>query len=330
MVIQIGRVIGKNLTFLSASASACQLQQNRLTQSWRLIEKPKPGVDGKSYRRIVHFTDEYTVKPLQVTNLAGRDPVTGRVVAKGIGGGIKHKYHWIHWIRDGPTDPNEPPKEEKVLDIFQDGCRTSYVALVGHGTQLKYILATENMKPGQIIKTSKAIPRMPVRAFEGDCYPLGALPIGTTVHCVEKYPGFGGMLIHAAGTCGTIVRKDGFDRVIVRMPSKKLFSLHKTCLSCVGRLSNIEHGNTPIGSAQRNRELGNRPRSGLWQRKSGRHGRKIYPLPPVRAFDVNGKEYSKEPIFMWDSEFNTNEDAIRKPLTVYQGHKALHKNIESD
>lgn len=40
------------------------------------VEKPKPGL-GKSYRRIVHFPEEYTVKPLQVTNLAGRDPVTG-------------------------------------------------------------------------------------------------------------------------------------------------------------------------------------------------------------------------------------------------------------
>lgn len=40
------------------------------------LEKPKPGL-GKSYRRIVHFPEEYTVKPLQVTNLAGRDPVTG-------------------------------------------------------------------------------------------------------------------------------------------------------------------------------------------------------------------------------------------------------------
>lgn len=43
------------------------------------IEKPKPGF-GKSYRRIVHFPEEYTVKPLEVTNLAGRDPVSGMLV----------------------------------------------------------------------------------------------------------------------------------------------------------------------------------------------------------------------------------------------------------
>lgn len=40
----------------------------------------------------------------------------GRVVAKGIGGGIKHKYHWIDWLRDGSTEG--PPQEEKVIQVF--------------------------------------------------------------------------------------------------------------------------------------------------------------------------------------------------------------------
>lgn len=81
------------------------------------IPTPKPGVDSKQYRRfvidnfevmrtvisttiwlylrndilyfnvdfrLVHYPDDmkYTVKPLDVTNLAGRDPITGRVVSK--------------------------------------------------------------------------------------------------------------------------------------------------------------------------------------------------------------------------------------------------------
>ena len=41
----------------------------------------------------------------------------------------------------------------------------------------------------------------------------------------------------------------------------------------------------PIGSAQRLRWLGYRPRSGLWQRKTGRFGRKLRRPPPVRQFD---------------------------------------------
>ena len=159
---------------------------------------------------------------------------------------------------------------------------------------MKYIIATENMKPGQIIKTSRAIPRNPVRAFEGDAYPLGALPIGTKVNCVEKYPGLGGFLIHAAGTQGTIVKKVEPNRVLVQVPSKQIFSLDQRCMATVGRVSNVIHGSTHIGSPQRLRELGYRPRSGLWQRKSGRHGRKIKPLPPVRAFDPYEKDDAEE------------------------------------
>ncbi|PSN35212.1 hypothetical protein C0J52_16891 [Blattella germanica] len=200
-------------------------------------ELPKPGA-GIAFRRRVNFPEKYTVEPLTVRNLGGRDPETGRRIAKGIGGGIKHKYHWIHWKRVGPKEGE--PIEERVIQIIDDGCRTAKVALIAGGDELKYYLATENMKPGDIIKTSGHIPRIPVRANEGDAYPLGALPMGTLVHCVEHYP---------------------------------------------GRLSNVIHNKIPIGSPNRLRELGYRPRSGWWQRKSGKHGRKIKPLPPVRTVD---------------------------------------------
>lgn len=133
-----------------------------------------------------------------------------------------------------------------------------------------------------------------VRAKEGDAYPLGALPMGTQVHNVERYPGLGGFLVHAAGTFATIMRKTPDNRIIIMMPSKKEFSLPENCMCTVGRLSNVEHANTPIGSAQRNRELGNRPRSGWWQRKSGRHGRKIRRPPPVK--EINTKELKKTEI----------------------------------
>lgn len=248
----------------------------------KYVEKPEIG-HGKSFRRIVHFPDTYTVKPLEVTNLAGRDPASGRVVVNGIGGGIKHKYYWIMWKREGPTDGTL--QEEKVIKIMKDGCRTAHIALVAVGDQLKYILATQNMKAGDIIHTSCYIPRIPVRAKEGDAYPLGALPLGTEINCVEKYPGLGGFLIHTAGSYATIVRKATDNHVVIQMPSKRQFSLPHNCMCTVGRLSNEEHGSTPIGSAQRNRELGNRPRSGWWQRKTGKHGRKIRKPPPVRTID---------------------------------------------
>ncbi|XP_071866139.1 mitochondrial ribosomal protein L2 [Bombus fervidus] len=286
----VARVFTRHSVNVCYKAASVPVQVQPKRNQWNLVKLPNPGEKGKSYRRIVHYKDKYTVEPLNVTNLAGRDPVTGRLVAKGIGGGIKHKYHWIQWIRDGPIDLNEPPREDKVLAVFKDGCRTSFVALIGNGSNLQYILATENMKVGDIIRTHKGIPENHVRAFEGDAYPLGALPKGTIVNCVEKYPNQGGCYIHAAGTFGTIIRKDGEDRVVVKMPSKKEFSIHQSCMATVGRLSNILHGSTPIGSAQKNRELGNRPRSGLWQRKTGRFGRKIKPLGSARKVGMDQQD----------------------------------------
>lgn len=286
-----GRILSITQKFASLkiinSSTASNITQIR--HKCKFVEKPEIG-KGISFRRIVHYKDEYTIEPLNVTNLAGRDPVSGRIVVKGIGGGIKHKYHWIKWVRDGPTEG--PPQEEKVIDVLFDGCRTSKIALIGVGNELKYILATENMKPGDIIKTSRHIPRIPVRPNEGDAYPLGALPLGTRIHCLEKNPGQPVHYIHAAGTFGTILRKFD-DKVVVQLPSKREYAFDRKCMATVGRVSNIDHDKEHVGSAQRMRELGNRPRSGLWQRKTGRHGRKIKKLPPMSVISPPSQKKEK-------------------------------------
>lgn len=48
-----------------------------------------------------------------------------------------------------------------MLQVLECGCRTAHVALVAVGDKLKYILATENMKAGDVIKTSRHLPRIP-------------------------------------------------------------------------------------------------------------------------------------------------------------------------
>lgn len=195
------------------------------------------------------------MKPLDVTHLAGRDPKTGRVVAKGIGGGVKHKFHWVKYDREGPKKGEQ---EERVIDVMFDGHRSAKVALVGYGDQLKYIIATENMKPGDLIRSSHFIPRIPIRPREGDSYPLGALPDGTQVHCVQRTPGQLTHSIRAAGTFGTILRRFD-DLVVVSDTQKHELAYHKTCMATVGRVSNVGHQDVKLGSHQRNRELGKLP-----------------------------------------------------------------------
>lgn len=252
------------------------------------IDRPKPG-QRKNFRYTVHYPEDgkYTVKPLKTTKLAGRDPETGRIIVGTLGGGHKRNYRWIDWFRTGPTDGTF--LEERVIRILYDPNRSARIALVGTGDKLRYILASVNMKSGDLIKTSSYIPRIPVRPKEGDAYPLGALPSGTQVHCVEIIPGDGARMIKAAGTTGTITRKIG-KKVVVQLPTKRELCLDPQCMATVGRVSNVTHGQQHVGSAQRRRWLGRRPASGLWQRKDGYCGRKIKPIPPMKSYGPRKEE----------------------------------------
>ncbi|XP_071810162.1 large ribosomal subunit protein uL2m-like [Asterias amurensis] len=225
-------------------------------------------------------TPKYTVKPLGLTKSAGRNN-TGRVTVTGRGGGHKRRYRMVDFKRIGPEEG--APKEEKVLQVRYDPCRTANIAMVAAGNHKRWILATINMEKGDIIKTSEVIGRMTVAANEGDAYPLGALPIGCLVHSVEVFEGAGGSYVRAAGTSAQVIRKTG-GQVILQLPSKQQISVSEKCMATVGRVSNEDHNKKQIGKAGRNRWLGWRPSSGLWQRKGGWAGRKIHPPPPLKVY----------------------------------------------
>nr|CAG4644272.1 EOG090X0COM [Lepidurus arcticus] len=239
----------------------------------------------KNFRRVVHYPEDgkYTIEPLKVTKVGGRDSVTGRVVVGTIGGGMKYDYLWVDMFRHALKEG--PPVVEKVLKIVSNSfVRSAHIALVASGDNLRYIIATTSMKPGDLVTTSGHIPRIAVRPKEGDAHPLGALPAGTKICCVERYVKEGAFFAKAAGTSATVMRKVG-DRVIVQITNKRELSLSQECMAVVGQVSNPLHNTIHIGSPQNLRHMGFRPRSGLWHRKDGRYGRKIKPLPPIRVYE---------------------------------------------
>jgi len=69
-------------------------------------------------------------------------------------------------MRRGPS--SGPPLIERVIRIMNSDCHTAKVALIGHGNTLRYILATENLKVGDLVKTSNEIPKNPGKFFP--CY----------------------------------------------------------------------------------------------------------------------------------------------------------------
>lgn len=81
---------------------------------------------------------------------------TGKVVNAKIGGGPKVKWY----MRDDnyPEAEETQGVKEKVLRIHPDPIRTAHLALVGTGNHKRYIIAHQNMKEGDIIKTNRDIP----------------------------------------------------------------------------------------------------------------------------------------------------------------------------
>lgn len=226
---------------------------------------------------------KYTIRPIGMKKTGGRDH-TGRIRVHGIGGGHKQRYRMIDFQRLNYEPGKENvPFQEKVIQVRYDPCRSADIALVAGGKRKRWIIATENMKEGDLITTSGHIGRMAVSANEGDAHPLGALPVGTLINNVELAPGKGAEYIRAAGTCGILLRKVN-GTAIVQLPSKRQIQVLETCMATVGRVSNIDHNKRIIGKAGRNRWLGKRPSSGLWQRKGGWAGRKIRPLPPMKSY----------------------------------------------
>ncbi|KAF1408214.1 39S ribosomal protein L2, mitochondrial, partial [Spheniscus humboldti] len=227
----------------------------------------------------------------------------GRIRVRGIGGGHKRRYRMIDFQRLRYEEEAPPqPFSEKVINVRYDPCRRAVapvvsphpptvgspcrsadIALVAGGNRKRWIIATENMQPGDIIKNSSHIGRMAVSANEGDAYPLGALPVGTLICNLESHPGKGAQYIRAAGTCGVLLRKVN-GTAIVQLPSKRHMQVLETCVATVGRVSNVNHNKRVIGKAGRNRWLGKRPHTGLWHRKGGWAGRKIKPLPPMKSY----------------------------------------------
>ncbi|KAJ6666989.1 hypothetical protein lerEdw1_018991 [Lerista edwardsae] len=187
---------------------------------------------------------KYTTKPIAMKKTGGRDH-TGRIRVHGIGGGYRKTYRMIDFRRLHSQDQAESCTfEEKVIQVQPDDCRSAEIALVAGGNRKRWIVATENMKPGDIIKTSGHIGRM-------------------------------------AGTCGVLLRKVN-GTAIIQLPSKRQMQVLETCMATVGRVSNVDHNKEILGKAGRNREnqkfdLRGDPYFGRMDMRR-KHGRDVFPV----------------------------------------------------
>lgn len=153
------------------------------------------------------------------------------------------------WPRDGSV------LEERVIQISYDPMRKAMIAMTGWSDKLRWQIATDKMKEGDIIRTHTNIPKNPIRPLEGDSHPLGALPLGTVVCLVEKWPGEGAWFAKNAEENAKILRKVG-DRVVIKCWDRLEFAVPEEAQCVVGTVSIHPLKALPISSPNRMRWLG--------------------------------------------------------------------------
>src|SRR5579864_125712 len=178
------------------------------------IKKFKPITPGRRFMTVVTFEDITRTSPERslvepLLNHAGRNG-QGRVTTRHRGGGHKRRYRIIDFKRnkDGVT--------ARVAQIEYDPNRSARIALLHYRDgEKRYILAPVGLGVGDVVASGPDVEIKP-----GNCLPLRAIPVGSTVHNLE---------------------------------------LHVGCRATIGQIGNLEHESVSIGKAGRTRWLRRRP-----------------------------------------------------------------------
>jgi large subunit ribosomal protein L2 len=172
----------------------------------------------------------------------------GVITCRHRGGGHKKLYRIIDFKRNKRNIP------AKVIAIEYDPNRNARIALVEYEDgEKRYILHPKGLEVGATIVAGENAP------FEiGNALPLYAIPLGTTVHNVELFPGKGGQMARSAGAGVQIAAKEG-NYVTLKLPSTEVRMVRRECYATIGQVGNTDHSNESLGKAGRTRWRGRRP-----------------------------------------------------------------------
>ena len=211
-----------------------------------------PITPGSRQLVLVDRSELYKGKPVKhltegLTKKGGRNN-RGRITARRIGGGHKHKYRLVDFKR------RKFGVAGRVERIEYDPNRTAFIALIRYADdELSYILAPQRLAVGDTVISGEKQDIKP-----GNAMPLRSIPVGTIVHNVELKPGKGGQLARSAGTYVQLVgRTTGYAQLKLASGEQRL--VRTDCMATVGAVSNPDQANIKLGKAGRKRWLGKRP-----------------------------------------------------------------------
>ncbi len=216
------------------------------------IRSYRPRTAGTRDRSVADFVEITKSEPekaltMRVHRNKGRNN-RGVITCRHRGGGHKRLYRIVDFLRNKKNIP------AKVAAIEYDPNRNARLALLFYQDgEKRYILHPVGLQVGATVISGDTAP------FEvGNTMPLSAIPLGTTVHNIELYPGRGGQMARSAGAGAQVAAKDG-DYVTLKLPSTEVRLVRKECLATIGQVGNTEHRNITYGKAGRTRHKGRRP-----------------------------------------------------------------------
>ncbi len=216
------------------------------------IKAYKPTSPGRRGMTVSVYTDVTRTQPERsllapLKSKGGRNN-TGKLTVRHRGGGHKRRYRVIDFRRDKFGVPG------RIDSIEYDPNRSARIALVVYRDgEKRYMLAPAGIRVGDTVMSG---PGSEIRV--GNALPIRAIPLGTTVHNVELYPGRGGQLVRSAGNSAQVLAKEG-TMAQMRLPSGEVRYIDMNCLATIGQVSNTDHGNITAGKAGRLRWQGKRP-----------------------------------------------------------------------
>lgn len=217
------------------------------------LKKFRPVTAASRFRSVSGF-DEVTRSSPEKSLVEGLSKASGRnhdgrITSRRRGGGHKRRYRKIDFKRDKVGVPG------RVAEIEYDPNRSARIALIHYADgEKRYILHPRGLAVGDVILAGPD-----VEAKLGNNVPLGSVPLGTTVHCVELEPGKGAQMGRSAGAAVQVIAKEG-PFVTLRLPSTEVRQVRSDCTATIGQVGNVDHELIRSGKAGRSRWLGRRPK----------------------------------------------------------------------
>jgi len=212
----------------------------------------KPTSAARRRSSVQDFSDVTTSKPLK--SLTRRIKKSGGRNHRGVtttrfrGGGARKKYRSVDFVRDKVDVP------AKVASIEYDPNRNCRIALLHYADgEKRYILCPEGVAVGEVLVSGDRVEPKP-----GNAMPLGNIPAGLLVHCIELQPGRGGQLVRGAGGAATLSAREG-KTVVLALPSGEMRRVASACRATVGKVGNSDYQNVRWGKAGRTRHRGRKP-----------------------------------------------------------------------